>query len=92
MRPPSRERTAEVDLTGERLTVVAFKDRGAQRIVQSGIETDNEGLETYAISADDPLSARAEMRWRNGLARGGGVSARRRRPCRPRPNRLPDHH
>jgi putative CocE/NonD family hydrolase len=71
MRPPSRERTAKVDLTGERLTVVAFKDRGAERIVQSGIETDNEGVETYAISADDPLSARAEMRWRNGLARGG---------------------
>jgi hypothetical protein len=69
-RPPSRERSAEVDLTGGRLTIVSFKDRGAERIVQSGIEMDNEGIETYAIAADDPLSARAEMRWRTGLSRG----------------------
>ena len=69
-RPPSRERSAQVDLTGGHLTVVSFKDRGAERIIQSGIETDNEGIETYAISVDDPLSARAEMRWRTGLARG----------------------
>ncbi len=59
-----------MDLTGGHLTVVSFKDRGAERIIQSGIETDNEGIETYAISVDDPLSARAEMRWRTGLARG----------------------
>jgi hypothetical protein len=70
LRPPSRERRAEVDLTGGRLTVVSFKDRGAERIVENGIEVDNEGIETYAIAADDPLSARAEMRWRNRLSRG----------------------
>ena len=71
IRPASRERRAELDLTGGRLTVVSFKDRGAERIVESGIEIDNEGLETYSIAADDPLSARAEMRWTNRLARDG---------------------
>ena len=69
-RPPSRERRAEIDLTGGRLTVVSFKDRGAERIVESGIEIDNEGLETYSIAADDPLSARAEMRWTQPASRG----------------------
>ena len=38
-RPPSRERRAELDLTGGRLTVVSFKDRGAERIVENGIES-----------------------------------------------------
>jgi predicted acyl esterase len=70
-RPPNRERTALLDLTGTRATVVAMKDRGAERLLHNGIEVDNEGVETYAISADDPLSARAEMRWVNRLARGG---------------------
>jgi hypothetical protein len=69
-RPGSRERSASIDLTGTRATVVAMKDRGAERLLHTGIEVDNEGLETYAISADDPLSARAEMRWVNRLARG----------------------
>jgi hypothetical protein len=71
LRPPSRERRAEIDLTRGGVTVVSFKDRGAERILETGIEVDNEGLETYAIAADDPLSARAEIRWRNRLARDG---------------------
>ena len=69
-RPPSRERRAELDFTGKRLTVVSCKDRGAERIAANDIEVDNEGLETYSILADDPLSARGEMRWRNSLKRG----------------------
>ena len=69
-RPASRERSAEVDLSHEKVTVVARKDRGAERLLHNGIESDNEGLETYSIAAHDPLSARAEMRWKTSLARG----------------------
>jgi putative CocE/NonD family hydrolase len=69
-RPANRERRAEIDLTGTRATVVAMKDRGAEILLDTGIESDNEGIETYAIHADDPLSARAEMRWTNRLSRG----------------------
>ena len=69
-RPPNRERRAEIDLTGGRVTAVSFKDRGAERLLDTGIEVDNEGVETYSIAADDPLSARAEARWTNKLSRG----------------------
>ncbi len=68
-RRESRKRRAEIDLTDSRVTVVSFKDRGAERLVESGIATSDEGIETYAIAADDPLSARAEMRWRTSLSR-----------------------
>ena len=69
-RPTSRERRAEIDLTGTHATVVAMKDRGAEILLDTGIESGNSGMETYAIHADDPLSARAEVRWETGLSRG----------------------
>ena len=70
IRAPNRERRAEVDLTEGGVVVVSMKDRGAERHVESGLLRTNGGEETYAIGRDDPLSARAEMRWHTGLSRG----------------------
>ena len=70
LRPASRARRAEVDLTDAGLTVISMKDRGAERDVASSMVKTNRGHETYAIRRDDPLSARAEMRWHTGLERG----------------------
>ena len=70
LRPASRARRAEIDLTDGGLTVISMKDRGAERDVASGMIKTNGGEETYAICRDDPLSARAEMRWHTGLQRG----------------------
>ena len=70
LRPASRARRAEIDLTEGGLTVTSSKDRGAVRDVATGLVKTDGGEETYAIRRDDPLSARAEMRWRIGLERG----------------------
>ena len=70
LRPASRAQHAELDLTGDGVNVIFIKDRGAERDVASGMVRTNRGEESYVIRRGDPLSARGEMRWHSGLARG----------------------
>lgn len=70
LRMANRTRRAEVDLTEGIVVVVSHKDRGAERLVDTHLQRDNAGVESFSISRHDPLSARAETRWRTALERG----------------------
>jgi putative CocE/NonD family hydrolase len=70
LRQPDRRRRAEIDLTDGSITVTAGKDWGATVFTETGFVRDGEGIETYGIRRDDPLTARGEVRRRTTLRLG----------------------
>jgi len=70
LRQPDRRRRADIDLTDGSITVTAGKDWGATEFTETGFVRDGEGVETYSIRRDDPLTARGEVRRRTMLRLG----------------------
>ncbi len=60
-----------------KITLVISGDHGRQEDVESGLITQSDVSETWEIERDNPASARVEMIWNRGLARGDwNVSSR----------------
>lgn len=55
---------------GGTVTLTVFNDFGCDRDLEHGLETGSLTEEVWSIHPDDPLSARAEIRWEQTLRRG----------------------
>ncbi len=70
LRPERTRRTVSRDLVTGETRVVMEKDSGAVRLEAIDLEVDSAAVETYRVRADDPLSARADIVYRQSLGRG----------------------
>ncbi len=69
IRPARHERVVERDLASGESTVRIVDDFGERVIDSIGLESGSVARESYRIEDDDPLSARAEIRWTQTLGR-----------------------
>ena len=70
LRPAASERRIERDLETGLVTVIVANDFGEARDLEHGLITGSRMSERWTIRPDDPLSARAEIRWEQTLSRG----------------------
>ena len=70
LRPATNTRTITTDAETGRQSISILDDFGSDRIVEIDLTTDHVARETYSIQPGDPLSARMETHWSQGLSRG----------------------
>jgi predicted acyl esterase len=70
LRPERTERTVRRDAATGECVVTMVKDSGAQRLLEIDLDVDARGVEVYRVLADEPLSARGETLYRQGIGRG----------------------
>ncbi len=69
LRPVDRQRRVKINSSEHTVSRVYIKDDGAFRIEEHGLEVDALGSLAYHCCGEDPLSAKAEYRYRIGHAR-----------------------
>lgn len=70
--PPARpEREIRCEPQSETWTLTVDPNYGGSRIYPDGLHFGEDSLETYQISGNDPLSAKAESQWKISLSKDG---------------------
>ena len=70
LRPDRTRRTVAQDLATGETRVVMEKDSGAFHMEAIELDVDSSAVETYRVRSGDPLSARGDITYRQGLGRG----------------------
>ncbi|WP_119458418.1 CocE/NonD family hydrolase [Rhodospirillaceae bacterium SYSU D60014] len=70
LRPDRTQRTVSQDLATGETRIVMEKDSGAFHMEAIDLDVDSSAVETYRVRAGDPLSARGDIAYRQGLGRG----------------------
>jgi hypothetical protein len=70
LEPESCSRTIERDIGSGAVTLRTVDDDGLRRITAHGLEIGSRVVESFTITPEDPLSARAEAAWTYRVGRG----------------------
>ena len=76
LREFKQERSVNIDSDTQMYQLKIFTDNGKVRFQGNGIEMASRCWQTYAINADDPLSAIAEYEWEWEFGRGDSWQVR----------------